>query len=145
MTRLRFGRLIAPVVIAATLLTAGPQLAAAAPVAPAGVAAPAIGPCQSPPIAMANWWKDFGWPRNPTNHTYRFDGGERTRYIDGSETYKNVSDPKLPAGNYNSYDVTSRETPSVGRDAQRLVREAGGWLYFTADHYGSWCSMGGGW
>jgi hypothetical protein len=146
-----YRRVAASMVVAIVMLLGSAVAAAAtpalqaAPAAPAAVMLPAQ-PCPDPSAAMANWWKDFGWPQTgPNNREWRVESpaGGKSVWIWGGETYKNVSNPKLPAGTYNSYDTNFLSVASLPRLSGRLVREGpGNHVYYTPDHYRSWCDMG---
>jgi hypothetical protein len=61
----------------------------------------------------------------------------------GRRDVQNVSSPKLPAGTYNSYDAQFLSSSDGKRLSGRFVRERSNHkLYYTADHYGSWCYVG---
>lgn len=145
----RIRRSLAPLVIAAPLVVGAAPAAwsAPAPSTHAGESSvQAFPPCSNPPIAIAQWWKRSGWVRNGNvNKQYRIKDGGNVHYIWGGKTYKNVSSPRLPNGTYNEYDVTPHSRPNAPRDAQRLVRRLNGDLYYTRNHYKSFCDMGGGW
>lgn len=141
----RIRRSLAPAVLAAAMVAGGAPAAVAAPSTHAG-APPVQASAQcANPVAIAHWWQSRHWPRNGKKQ-YRFDQGDLIRYIWGGEKYKNVSQPKLPNGNYNAYDVNSHGSATAHRDAERLVRNANnGDLYYTPNHYRRWCYMGAGW
>jgi hypothetical protein len=86
------------------------------------------------------------WPNTGTSNTeWRVKSPDGTRWvwIWGGETYKNVSTPKLPAGTYNSYDTQFLSSSDGKRLSGRFVRERSNHkLYYTADHYRSWCYVG---
>ncbi|MBT2206603.1 ribonuclease domain-containing protein [Actinomadura sp. NEAU-AAG7] len=149
----RAARWLTPLAAAALITGAAPAASSAptrpAPSAPASESWTRGFPmCSNPPTAIARWWKRNGWVRNgDVNKQYRMDEGGRVAFIWGGRTYKNVSTPRLPSyGTYNEYDVHPSSRPNAPRDSHRLVRRLrGGNLYYTADHYRSFCYIGAGW
>jgi ribonuclease len=146
-TGVRVRRILLASAMVSGLTMASATFAVAAPSAPA-VSTSSIPGCHGNyPEAYAQFWRRMPWPitgKNNGNFHVKSPTNRKWVWISGGETYDNRSSPKLPDGTYNSYDTQFRPTnKGSSRGSGRFVRErANHKLYYTANHYQSWCYVG---